>query len=160
MHNCLFQTSRHLFRKDLLNIIRRHCVLVDCRQSILRRVQILWIQVQICRRCYCRRRCRRRGRYCCRHLLIRRIRAKIAVIGTAGSTTQRRPVRFGVASGVRRVLVRGMLAVPATDPQVLMMMVMVVVMVMAVMMLTRRYRRRRSILIHLVIRLLYPASSR
>lgn len=114
------------------------------------------------RRCR-RRRHRRRGWYRRGwYLLIRRVRAEIAVVGAAGRTAQRWPIRLGVASGIRRVLVRGMLAVSATDSEFLMMMMMVVVMMMAVMMLmlTRRYRRRRPILVHLVIRLLYPGSNR
>lgn len=123
-------------------------------------------------RCRCRRhrrrschRCRRHGRHNHRgwHLLIRRVRAEIAVIGAAGCAAQRRSIRLGVASGIRRVLVRGMLlVVPAADPQLLMVVVMIVVMVMVMMMLmlTRRYRRGRPVLVHLVIWLLYPGSSR
>jgi len=55
-----------------------------------------------------------------------------------------------------------MLAVPAAEPQLLMVMVVIVVMVMMMMMLmlARRYRRGRPVLVHLVIRLLYPGSSR
>jgi len=56
-----------------------------------------------------------------------------------------------------------MLAVPAAEPQLLMMMMMIVVMVMMMMMmlmLARRYRRGWPVLVHLVIRFLYPGSSR
>lgn len=80
---------------------------------------------------------RRRRR---RHLLIRRIRAQVAVVGAAWRAAQSWTIRFGVASGVRCVLIRRVVTVSATDPQVLMVMVMIVVVMMVMMMLHLTWR--------------------
>lgn len=138
--------TRSAFPPLSSNVVRGHSGFVDGGQPVLRWLQSLGIQRQTSRRRGDDRDIRSGIRGW--HLLVRGIRAEVAVIGAAWRAAQLGSVRLGVASGVRRVLVGRMVLVgtgTSADPRRL------VVMVMVMRYLTRGHWRRWPVLVHLVV---------